>query len=113
LPTTNLLPKRRAPYQNFVVAISAKSDHSEAFMILEHNGYSIEAFATQSKRQWTVRMTVRWHDAHQEKHRLFGPYESFQSQNDAEAWGLNRCIELIESGLELPSKITRHGDNVS
>ena len=27
-------------------------------MIIEHNGYSIEAFATQSNRQWAVRMTV-------------------------------------------------------
>ena len=73
-------------------------------MILEHNGYSIQAFAIQSNRQWAVRMTETWHDADQEKHRLFGPYESFQSQNDAEAWGLNRCIELIEFGLEFSSK---------
>jgi hypothetical protein len=101
-----MLPKHRASYQNFAVAISAKSDHSEASMVLEHNGYSIEAFATESNRQWAVRMMVTWHDGDQEKHRLFGPYESFQSQNDAEAWGIYRCIELIESGLfNLPAKI--------
>jgi hypothetical protein len=70
--------------------------------MLKHNGYSIKAFATQSNRQWAVRMTVA---CDHEKHRLFGPYESFHSQNDAEAWGLNRCIELIESGLELPPKL--------
>ena len=74
-------------------------------MILEHNGYSIEALATQGHRQWAVRMTMTWRDADQEKHRLFGPYESFQSQNDAESWGLNRCIELINRAFELPSKL--------
>jgi hypothetical protein len=57
-------------------------------------------------------MTVTWHDADQENHRLFGPYESFQSQNDAETWGLNRCIELIESGLEFSSRNSAHGDNI-
>ena len=81
-------------------------------MILEHNGYNIEAFATQSNQQWAVRMTVTWHDADEKKYRLFGPYESFRSQNDAEAWGLTRCIELIESGLDLRSKITGHGDKI-
>ena len=31
-------------------------------MILEHSGYSINAFATKTNRQWTVRMTVTWYD---------------------------------------------------
>jgi hypothetical protein len=63
--------------KTFAVAISAETDHFDAAMILEHKGYSIEAFATP---------TMTWSEAEQEKYRLLGPYESFQSRTDAEAW---------------------------
>ena len=77
LPNTNSAFTPRASQQNFAVAISAENDHFEAAMILEHKGYSIEAFATP---------TMTWSEAKQEKYRLLGPYESLQSRNDAEAW---------------------------
>ena len=54
-----------------------KNDHFDAAMILEHKGYSIEAFATP---------TMTWNETEPGKYRLLGPYESFQSRNDAEAW---------------------------
>jgi len=77
LPNTNPAFKLRASQQNFAVAISAENDHFDAAIILEHKGYSIEAFATP---------TMTWNDAEPGKYRLLGPYESFQSRNDAEAW---------------------------
>jgi len=77
VPNTNPAFKPRASQQNFAVAISAETDHFDAAMILEHKGYSIEAFATP---------TMTWSEAEQEKYRLLGPCESFQSRTDAEAW---------------------------
>jgi len=63
--------------KTFAFAISAENDHFDAAIILEHKGYSIEAFATP---------TMTWNDAEPGKYRLLGPYESFQSRTDAEAW---------------------------
>ena len=60
-------------------------------MILEHKGYSIEAFATP---------TMTWSEAEQEKYRLLGPYESFNVGTMRKRGSLYRRVELIESAPE-------------
>ena len=45
-------------------------------------------------------MTMTWKEAKPGKYRLLGPYESFQSRTDAEAWEPYRRVELIESAPE-------------
>jgi hypothetical protein len=67
-------------------------------MNLIHDEYHIESVGTQTKNgYWAVHVVITWREGTKENSRRIGPFERFDTQNDAESWGLKAAIDWVDS----------------